>query len=334
MPVAQRGKRFLATVHHNKERYRRSFETAVEATAWEAESLARLARGEAPIMAEGAAGAPQTMEALAALCHAHFWKGSKSERTTMINVRTVISHLGNPHPSKVTTVAVDTLIMKWKGMGSSDSTINRRLAVLSKMMRFAEDRGFIPKRPKIERRREPEGRIRYYTPEEEQKILEWFRHNGEPDMEDLTITAIDTGLRKGELLRLKHQDIDLKDGTIHVYKTKTSRPRVVPMTKRVKDVLTRRTENLKHGDAIFPGMTEATTRWSWDQLRLHLKVVDDPHFVFHTLRHTFVSRLVQRGAQMFAVAELAGHSTLTTTRRYSHLAPKDLSNTVSLLDGK
>ena len=61
-------------------------------------------------------------------------------------------------------------------------------------------------------------------------------------------------------------------------------------------------------------------------------LTDDPNFVFHALRHTFVSRLVQRGVNLRTVAELAGHKVLATTMRYAHLAPKDLVAAIQVLE--
>jgi integrase family protein len=63
--------------------------------------------------------------------------------------------------------------------------------------------------------------------------------------------------------------------------------------------------------------------------------VNDPRqkVVFHTLRHTFASWLVQKGVPLHTVAELMGHRSIAMTQRYAHLSPESLRNAVNLLQG-
>lgn len=63
--------------------------------------------------------------------------------------------------------------------------------------------------------------------------------------------------------------------------------------------------------------------------------ISDPRqkVVFHTLRHTFASWLVQKGTPLYTVAELMGHKSLTMTSRYAHLAPENMRNAVNKISG-
>jgi site-specific recombinase XerD len=67
-------------------------------------------------------------------------------------------------------------------------------------------------------------------------------------------------------------------------------------------------------------------------MREHLGLDRDEQFVIHALRHTFASRLVQRGVELATVSKLLGHRSLLTTMRYAHLAPHNLQAAVEVLD--
>ena len=148
-------------------------------------------------------------------------------------------------------------------------------------------------------------------------------------MYDLVVLGLDTGFRKGELLRIEGRD--KRDNMLSTWKTKNGKYRTVPLTKRAQAVLNRRIET--HGDGpLFPGVTEDSTRYHWDTMREFLGFADDEQFVFHVLRHTFVSRLVQRGVPLKVCSELAGHKTIITTMRYAKLAPTNLIDAINLLE--
>jgi site-specific recombinase XerD len=68
-------------------------------------------------------------------------------------------------------------------------------------------------------------------------------------------------------------------------------------------------------------------------MREHLGLENDSQFVIHSLRHTFASRLVQRGVELQVVAKLLGHRSILTTMRYAHLAPQNLADAVKVLSG-
>lgn len=327
MSITKRGTGYQATVHYGGGRYRKQCNTLAEAETWEERTKAALKRGELPDMGDGKVGAPSTLQALADLTLKLRWAGTRGERTACINASICIRDIGNIAPARVTTQTIDALTIKWKDEGVADATINRRLSALSTMLRVAHDRGFISGLPKVDRRKEQKGRIRYYSSEEEEKIIAWFRFTDNLDMVDLITVAIDTGMRKGELQRLEGRDVH--DEKVHVWFTKADIPRTIPLTKRVSAILEERKKVYGAGK-LFP-MTDDSIRYAWDTMR-NKHFPNDPHAVFHTLRHTFVSRLIQRGANLKKVSELAGHSTITTTMRYSHLAPEDLVNTVRLLE--
>ena len=330
MPVTKRGNSYQAQLNHGGQRYRRQFTTSSEADLWLAESKARLLRGEPIDMGVGSTLGPLTLSGLLDEVYAKYWARAKAGHTAIQNAQTCIKTIGNIRPSQVTTSAIDAAVAQWSTEGVAPGTINRRLSALSKMLRHAHERGYISGMPVLKREKEYQGRIRYLSKEEEQTVVGYFRLICRPSLADLVQVAVDTGMRRGELLRLKWEDCD--SDHIRVWETKNGKPRSVPMTQRVIHVLNERRESNPHTTSVFHDLTEDMVRQGWDRVRSHMKLTEDRGFVFHALRHTFVSRLVQRGVNLRVVAALAGHTTITTTMRYAHLAPENLVDAINLLE--
>jgi len=337
MPVRPRGNSFEATVHYKGERYRQSFPTEVEAEAWELQTKADLKRGKIINEKESNSKAtlgPKNLLELFDMTYKRYWANNRSSKSSEVNalkcVRTLGEHL---HPSMVDETAIDNMIFSFEEEGIAPATINRRLSALSKMLTFAYERQYIQRKPKIDRKREPEHRVRYITEEEEAELLAYYRFIGNEDMRELVIVGIDTGLRLGELRRLNRQVFDAKARTVTVTKSKTGKVRTLPLTSRSYDIIKRRSDEAETPtDALWLGWTNDKIRHLWNHGKSHLKLMGDPQFVPHVMRHTFCSRLVQRKVDIATVCALAGHSSITMTMRYSHLSPRNLVDAVRVLE--
>lgn len=338
MPVKPRGRGFEATVNHQGGKFRRQFTTQVEAEAWEKATKAALMRGE--MIAESASsgnGNPNTLKELLDLTYKRFWHGRPGALTALRNATQCVEILGEmTSPGSVTEKRIDDVVFAFEQKGLFDSTINRKLSALSKMLTFAYDRGYIARKPKIERKKEPQHRIRYFDEAEEAQILGTFTHFGMHDMVDFCIVAIDTGMRVGEILRV--EDRDVSNGLVSLWRTKNGKSRSIPLTKRVAEVLDRRFKEARRrlntiGNVkAFDGWNHSKVRTMWEKVRRHMKLMNDPQFVPHAMRHTFCSRLVQRGVDIVTVSKLAGHSSIVVTMRYSHLAPDSLAHAIRRLE--
>lgn len=331
MSITKRGSSFQATVHYKGERYRKSFSTKAEAITWESQTMAALVSGTPPQDLEGSTAASDyqtmTLAGLLELTHARIWKGKSSERTSVLNAQKCVDVLG-PHlpPSAVNERKLDHLVFAFELEGISNSTINRRLSALSKMLTVAYERGIILRRPKFERKEEPAFRNRAITAEEENDLLGLFAALGNQDMVDFCVVALDTGGRCSEILKLTSRDIHgdcvLLPGPI----TKNRKPRLIPLTSRALEVLKRRAGE---GDKrFFDEFTYDMARHYWDVARYKLGKVDDPHFVMHVMRHTFCTRLISAGVDVSEVCRLAGHSNVQVTMRYIATSPESLRNAI------
>lgn len=169
-----------------------------------------------------------------------------------------------------------------------------------------------PKLPNPRDRRLREGEL----DKVERALLKGFA----PDyLGGLIALAIETALRKSELLSLQWTDIDLTSRTALVTKTKNGYPRKIPLSRKAVEALTN--QQGCHPESVFP-VTVPALRFHWDRLLLAAGIEDDLHF--HDLRHEAISRLFEKGLSVPEVALISGHRDYRQLFRCTHLRAEDL----------
>jgi integrase len=129
--------------------------------------------------------------------------------------------------------------------------------------------------------------------------------------------AIETGMRRSEILKLKWHDINLETGFASLYDTKNGEDRKVPLTKRCIEVLNQLSRNHEH---VFP-ISVTCLNQAW---RRALRKAGVKDLRFHDLRHEAVSRFFEMGMSVPEVALISGHKDLTQLFRYTHLNPENV----------
>ena len=167
----------------------------------------------------------------------------------------------------------------------------------------------------------PKGRNRRLQDDEEQRLLAACDVGRNRWMKPLIILAIETGMRRGEILGLRWQHVDLERRIVHLPDTKNGEPRDVPLSIRATETLAG-LMNLPERDAerVFPVSADAI-RLAWEHLRDRAGVGD---LHIHDLRHEAVSRLFEKGLDIMEVSTISGHKTLSMLKRYTHLKAVDL----------
>ena len=184
-------------------------------------------------------------------------------------------------------------------------------------------------------------RRRYLTDEEAESLLDALKEKS-LQVYQISLLSLDTGCRFSEAARLTWGGIDTKKGIITYSDTKMSggtKSRVVPMTDRVKDLF-QSMERGGKGELIFPdkkGRVQGKISHSFYRVVNDLKLnegVSDPRdrVVFHSLRHSYASNLVQAGVDLYPVQRLMGHSVSKMTERYSHLSNDTLVSAVRKME--
>jgi integrase len=191
------------------------------------------------------------------------------------------------------------------------------------------------KKPIVDNRR-----LRFLTLDEANLLL---RHLAErsPNLHDMALLSLHSGLRAGEIFSLTWGDVDFHRGIITLKDTKSGRNRAAYMTSEVRKTLLARGKG-KPNDMVFPGRGGVKRSWvsnAFERAVKELGFNDDVNdsrqkVVFHTLRHTFASWMVEQGTDLYSVKELMGHSTISMTERYSHLSPELLKKAVNNFENK
>ncbi len=221
---------------------------------------------------------------------------------------------------------IDQLIMTFRQKGNRNSTINRKLSLLSKLLRKHHKNGLLDRLPEYTKLPENNIRIRFLSIEEEDAMFVALR-DIDPDYEQLAITLVDTGARIGEALNIFWPDCFKQ--TITFWETKSKVPRTIPMTRRVAASL----EALKKD--TLPGPYRHIKYYkflrAWNEAKMRCGLEEDKLVVPHILRHTCASRLAQSGVDIKRIQDFLGHRTLQMTLRYAHLSPKHLSSCADAL---
>jgi integrase len=268
---------------------------------------------------------------------------------------------------------VEGIRQRWKKEGAKPRSINRDIQRLQSVLSRAVEWALLERHPLAglkPLKADKTGRVRFLTPAEDKALRRaltaredarrkarirfntWrVARNKEPlpersgDLVDyikpLVLLALNTGLRRGELLGLKWGAISLatKQLTVTGETAKSGHTRRIPLNAEALEILTswqKRCGKPSADALVFAGadgqrIKRIDTAWESVMKRAGLWQADqaDPKkgratFRLHDCRHDFASRLVQAGVDLYTVKELLGHSEITMTERYAHLAPDNL----------
>ena len=246
------------------------------------------------------------------------WKGLSYERTAYRNVEEFIEVVGNLDITEVKTVTLDDWYKAQGAKGIKGSTINRKLVNIHQVLKYALDREWIDRLPVIKWNQESEGRVRWLSFSEEEQMFSLLEQWEEHEVSKFIRVLIQTGMRRGEVLALRPENIQGR--WIRIWKNKTKTPRSVPLTDAAVEAL----------QGFFGwSIDENDLRRVWDMLRTEMGLKDDPEFVLHSLRHTTATRLLKKTkGDITKVQKMLGHKKITTTMRYAHISDEDLYNAV------
>jgi integrase len=254
-------------------------------------------------------------------------KFKKSYYTDAKIVGLLKKHFSGNYLYEITSLGVEKFKSR-RAKEVSPATVNRALAVLKSMFNRAIVWGKAKNNPckAVKLFKENNQRLRFLEKEEVGKLLDSCCEHLKP----IVLVALNTGMRKSEILRLRWRDIDIKRGIIHLLDTKNGEKREVPMNEITQKTII---GVLKHPDTQYifcnnEGQPYGDIKKSW---LTAVKKAGIINFHFHDLRHTFASQLVMSGVDLNTVRELLGHKSLEMTLRYSHLSPDHKKRAVDIL---
>jgi integrase len=260
---------------------------------------------------------------------------AKANKRSWLRDEQMLNHLceffGKEVPlTEVTPVKIESYKIQRQGK-VADSTVNRELALLKRMFNLAITwdlySGLNPVR-KVKFFREFNNRLRILSPEEEKKLVQ----NAIPYLQDLICFALNTGLRTGEIFSLRWSHVDLQRGILAVFASKTQTIREIPINSETRKVLEAWKLNKKNEIVFYNPQTGKPFVDLKTGFALACERAGISDVTWHTLRHTFASRLVNSGVDIVTVKELLGHSSISVTMRYAHTNIESKRAAVEKLD--
>lgn len=254
----------------------------------------------------------------------------------------IYAEIGQIPIKNLTIKELQILLQKLNEAKKSPRTIEYCFAVISQVWNYASNFQLVSGKNPVKLIRQPKfdnQRIRFLTKNEAKILLETLKKDV-PEIHDMAVLSLFGGLRLGEIMALCWADISFENKTITILDPKSKKNRYCFINQQIYSVLQHRFINQNKDELIFAakdGTQKSYLSKSFarivNQLGLNENITDARQkIVFHSLRHTFASWLVQNGTPIYTVAELMGHSTLEMTKRYAHLAPDTLQSAASSLD--
>lgn len=211
-------------------------------------------------------------------------------------------HLTNVKKSNILD-ARDDLVAS----GKKPSTVNRYMAVLSTVFSHGVERDWLEVNPcyRIKRLKDTANRGYVLTIVQEAVLRAYLTS----ETRYVALFALMTGARLSECLNLQAENVDRQRLTVTLKNTKNGEDRTIPVSSYIID-------RIPLGGFAF-------NRVTWDKA---VKEAGLTGFRFHDLRHTFITRAIERGVSPAKVAAYVGHKSLTMTAKYTHLDTRDLKD--------
>ncbi|MEK6594687.1 MAG: site-specific integrase [Pseudomonadota bacterium] len=226
----------------------------------------------------------------------------------------------------------------YRGRRRSGSTVNRYLHTLSSVFKTAmREWQWCDRNPLslISKGTESRGVVRFLSDDERNALLKACKASAAEYLYALVLLALTTGARRGELLALTWDDVDLNKVQIVVQESKNGERRALPLAGPVLALLRERSKVRRlHNSRVFPGNKEDKPLDIDDAWQKALKAAGIENFRFHDLRHSAASYLAMSGATPGEIAAVLGHKTLAMVKRYAHLSEQHTAGVVQRMANK
>lgn len=248
--------------------------------------------------------------------------------------------IGNKPLKDISSFDLERIKKNMAGAGQSPRSIHYALAVVRQVFNFAIKGGRFNgsnpvgkvKIPKYDNRRQ-----RFLSHAEAEMLLSALQPGSQ--VYNMALLALHTGVRAGEVFSLTWGDVDTIHGLLNLRDTKSGRNRTLHMTTAIKGMFVSLSAG-KANELVFVGSNGKKIKEMPSAFKTAVQRCDFNHGVddhrqkvtFHTLRHTFASWSVMAGIDIYVLQKILGHSTITMTERYAHLAPNKFKAAVEIFE--
>ena len=257
----------------------------------------------------------------------------KSFSRKKVIVKILNNYLKNKLIQDISIEELEIIQSDYIKSGHSINYVNNIIKILKAMFTKAYDwelisEDVLKRVRKVKQLKGENKRLRYLSEEEAERLISACSKEIRP----IIITALNTGMRKSEILHLTWDRVDLKNRIILLDKTKNGERREIPINQTLYDALSGITRHIKC-DYVF--YNPETLKPFYDIKKSFAGALKKAHIIdfhFHDLRHTFASSLVMAGVDLATIQKLLGHKTINMTLRYAHLSNVHLKDAVNILD--
>ena len=247
----------------------------------------------------------------------------RSWKRDQCGLNQILPVLGDRCLEEITPKMIEDYRLRRERQGRTTATINRDHALLKAMFTKAINLGLMKENPAKRVRLEKEiPRMRFLTREEVHRLVEASENKWAPYLRPIIIMAVNTGMRRGEILSLRWEDVDFDRRVISIKRTKNDQPREIPMTDWLFEALCdwrkKSQKRLDNGFVFSNNNGHPLTKF-YKAFHVALKKANIRDFRFHDLRHTFASHMRMAGLDILEIKELGGWKTLQMVDRYSHI---------------
>ena len=253
------------------------------------------------------------------------WKHGGGRNTTIINCNHFTKFAGDDYPLvDITRKFLKSYQQECEDREMPGSTINRRIAPVTTVLAHLYDEEeieFAP--PKVKQYKESQGRPWFFTREEVDELCATTRHS----LSELIRFSSCTGGRMTECLTIKAKDIDLQQNKLYFggrpgFNTKNGDWRAIPIADPIRDILKQRVTGTHPDCAIFGDEWTDGKQVLWHFKKATKRIGKEPHYVFHSLRHSFATWSVEAGVPLRVLMDLGGWKLYKTVLRYAKATDK------------
>jgi integrase len=262
-------------------------------------------------------------------------KAASSHKRDKSIVAQLNSFFGECYLLDITSAMISDFKVKRRADGVSPRTINYELTTMNHAFNIAiREWGLISENPvlKVRKERVSNNIERWLTLEEENKLLK----ESPKWLQDIIVFAINTGFRQSEILDLKWSQVDMDRQTITIFEQKNRCVDTLPLNETVLQLLRERQSTPYNSDGyVFPNTLNQRkeNRVLLTAFSKALKRAGVINFRFHDLRHTFATRLVQNGVDIYSVQKLGRWKNVTMVQRYAHHHSESLRSAIKMIEG-
>ena len=243
-------------------------------------------------------------------------------------------HFGDYKLTEVTSNLIYEYKVSRKKEGAAPKTINNELILMGHAFNLAmKEWEWVDSNPvsKISKEKVNNEIVRWLTSDEERRLL-----GASPDwLKEIIVFAINTGLRQGEILALTWDRVDLTGKKFTILEQKNKGKDTLPLNVNAMGILIRRdtVRSIQNGFVFYNGNGNIIDRGNLSRaFRSAVKKAGIEKFRFHDLRHTFATRLIQNGVDIYTIQRLGRWKSIQMVLRYAHHHAESLRSGVEVLD--